>query len=298
MNDHHVADLLPGYAADSLDPREREQVEAHLTGCAACRSEGTEWRAVAAATVALAVATGTPSPDLFAGVEARLTAAPALVLTPAAIGGASPPQTIVRLVTAQVPLIRNGLWLAAPLVFAVGAVMALTAPSQPGAGLLFALCAPAVAAAGVALVYGPHNDPGFELALATRTSPRTVLLARLALVVGYDLALALLANAVVALVDPGLAFWPLVGLWLAPMAVLSAGSLLLSLVASPTVAVTTALAIWSTRALSLAPGRAAGLDGAASQLWHGLLSGPTAWVLAVLLAAVAIWVAPRPGIGR
>lgn len=54
-----------------------------------------------------------------------------------------------------------------------------------------------IAAVGLALVYGPEVDPGLELALATPTAPRSVLLARMTLVFAYDLGLALAANAVV-----------------------------------------------------------------------------------------------------
>lgn len=293
MNDHPVAALLPGYAAGALDPEAHQQVEAHVRGCGACRAEVAEWWAIGAATVSLAVAVGEPSPELFARVEARLAEAPALGFAPAALGRATPVRALVQLVSAQVPLVRTGLWLAAPLVFAVGAVLAVTAGSEPASAMVFALWAPAVAAVGVALVYGPDNDPGLELALATPTSPRTVLLARLALVVGYDLALALLANAMVTLVEPGLAYWPLVGLWLAPMAVLSAGSLLVSLVTGPAVAIAAALTVWSTRVLTLAPDPSTGLDALADRLWDTVLSGPAAWMLAAALALVALWLAPR-----
>jgi hypothetical protein len=42
----HVAHLLPGYAAGTLDPAARDGVEAHLPGCAACRAELAAWQAI------------------------------------------------------------------------------------------------------------------------------------------------------------------------------------------------------------------------------------------------------------
>ena len=51
-----------------------------------------------------------------------------------------------------------------------------------------------IAAACVSFIYGPENDLAYELALSTPTSPRTILLARLALVFGYNLGLVPIAT--------------------------------------------------------------------------------------------------------
>jgi hypothetical protein len=295
MPGEHVEDLLPGVVAGTLPAVERGRAAAHLAACARCDAAAAEWRAIAAATTALAEAVGEPAPDLFARVEARLPAAP-VPLDPV---GRRSLGWLWQVVVGQVPLVRRGLWLAAPLVMAAGMGMALSVLWYGGAGasadaaLLLALCAPALAAVGVALVYGPDNDPGLELALATRTPPRLVLLARLGLVVGYDLVLALLANGLVAAVAPDLAFGGLVELWLAPMALLSAGSLLLSLLVGPSAAIAAALAVWSIQLLAFAPGGGTGVMGSLVALWTRTATGPAIWILAIALGAAALWTAPR-----
>jgi len=248
-----------------------------------------------------------PSGPPAASARARPTVGPVPVPVPVRPGrprsvtpaGSASPRGLWQLVVRQVPLVGSGLWLAAPLVLAAGTGTALAAilSGEPGASalaaLVLSLCAPAVAAVGVALVYGPETDPGLELALSTPTPPRLVLLARLALVVGYDLGLALLANALVAAVDPTLSFWPLVSLWLGPMAVLSAGSLLLSLVAGPTAAIAVALTVWSIQLLAFGPARDAGVVRALADIWELALTGPGAGLAAAGLAAAALWLAPR-----
>lgn len=294
----HPTAALPAYVNGTLGRGDRAEVAAHLAACPACRAELADWQAVAGATAALARAVGAPGDDLLAKVEAQPPArlpAPAAVasLRPVVAPGRWPVRRLTALVRGQVPLIRRGLWLASPLVFLVGTAVALAAPSATNAGLVLSLLAPVVAAVGVALVYGPENDPGLEIALSTPTSPRAVLLARLVLVLGYDLALALLANTVVAAVDPQLAFWPLVSSWLAPMLLLSSLSLLLSLVAGTVPAVSVALTLWALRLLSSAGGRGDGLGAPARWVWDVGMSGPLAWPLAATLALAALWWAPR-----
>ena len=58
--------------------------------------------------------------------------------------------------------------------------------------------APIVAASGVAGAYRSRNEPFAELVDTTPTAPRVLLRVRLTLVLGYDLALALAASAVLA----------------------------------------------------------------------------------------------------
>ncbi len=38
MDNHHIDDLLPGFALGSLDEEEHREVLHHLTGCPRCRA--------------------------------------------------------------------------------------------------------------------------------------------------------------------------------------------------------------------------------------------------------------------
>jgi hypothetical protein len=123
-------------------------------------------------------------------------------------------------------------------------VMALL--SGNAAGVVEAI-APLVAVAGVAMVYGPENDPGLELALATPTSPRQVLLARLVLIFGYDLALSLVATLGLLTLVPVDLLGGVIVNWLGPMALLSSLALLLSLCLGTGNAVAISFVLWLSR---------------------------------------------------
>jgi hypothetical protein len=155
-----------------------------------------------------------------------------------------------QLLTAQMRLIRISVWLASALTMAFG-VLAMLAPHQGGLPeSVLAMIAPFVAAAGIAGVCGPERDPGFELMAATVTSPRTVLVARVALVFAYDLVLAFAAS--LALVAMGLdtsGLGALIDAWLGPMALLSSLCLLLAVAVGTTTAITAGLALWVARLL-------------------------------------------------
>ncbi len=154
----------------------------------------------------------------------------------------------VELLLAQVRVLRREIWAASALIMLLGFGVALVPNAQ--AGIVLSLFAPLVAAAGVGFIYGPENDPPHELVLATPTSARLILLARLTVVCGYDTLLALIVSA--ALVGLGLTpdgLIPLVGSWLGPMLLLSAVSLWLSLTWGSVGGVGTALALWVVKVL-------------------------------------------------
>lgn len=78
-----VRELLGAYALDAVDDHERQAVDRHLDGCAACRAEVAEHREV----VALLAATWVPAPE---GVWDRIAGAleeapPAMRLAPPAV---------------------------------------------------------------------------------------------------------------------------------------------------------------------------------------------------------------------
>jgi len=142
-------------------------------------------------------------------------------------------------------------WLASVLVMALAVALALTGGEGAG-GEVLSLVAPLVAAAGVAGVYGPQRDPAFEVLAATVTSPRLVLLARVTLVFGYDLALAVAASVVLRLGGTGEGLVDLVTAWLGPMTLLLALSLVLAMWIGPTLSMVAAGALWLVRALTIA----------------------------------------------
>ena len=118
---------------------------------------------------------------------------------------------LAALVAAQVRVVGHGLWMSSAVVMALGFAVAWTAGRRGMVGAL----APLVAVFGVSHLHGPQHDPAFELTEATPTSPRVVLLARLLLVFGYDLGLALAASAGLTLALPdtfmGTSIWLVAG---------------------------------------------------------------------------------------
>ncbi len=214
MSEHsRYEDLLPLYAAGTLEAGQRREVEIHLAGCPACREELSLWQAMANQVVEADAALIAP-PDLAGRALQRIHARrPSIV------------RRALQLLQAQIPLVRRELWPATAAVVALGYVVALIA----NRAVVIQALAPLVAAASLALLYGPENDPGFELASATPTSPWQILLARLVLVFGYDLALASAASLGLLLIVPWTALGPLILGWLAPMAFLSTAALALSL---------------------------------------------------------------------
>lgn len=288
MSDRHVSGALPAYANGTLPPEESRRVREHLRGCPDCAAELAEWELLSAA--ARAVVAAAAPPRVPAGVWAEVGPEPHR----APRGSRRPVAAISllwQLLVGQVPLVRRAIWAASAVTMAVGLLAALFATTPTAGGLVLGLLAPLVAAMGVALVYGPENDPGLEVALATPTAPRLVLLARLTLVYGYDLGLALLATLVLAArggADP----LPLISLWIGPMLFLSALALLLSLLLDATAALLVSMGLWSVRliaAADLGGGRPSAVADPLDGLWHNT---PLLLPLAALLLLAALWYGP------
>lgn len=291
MKAAHSTDLLPAYLNGTLDPELAKEVREHLQNCAGCRAELASWEAVSDAAVVRSEALPAPSAGVMEGVWAKVEREPAPLTGPSSISKLS---LAWQLLVGQIPLVRNKIWAASAVTMALGlAVSLLLSTGASAAGATFALFAPVIAAVGVAFVYGPENDPSLEVALSTPTPARLVLLARLTLVYGYDLALALAATAVLAAVNGTLNLWPLVSLWIGPMLFFSALALLLSLLFGSSAAVLTAMALWGVR-LAAATYSTPGLDKSAwaetvETLWR---ANAMLLLLAALLLAVALLLAP------
>ncbi|MEV4508146.1 zf-HC2 domain-containing protein [Dactylosporangium sp. NPDC049525] len=242
-----MKDWLPAYAAGTLPGADRDRVRAHLADCGRCRAELAAWQAIA----------GAAAPPGAAPDPGRMVRA---VLTRSAMEGPARDgrpgrrlRHLAALVVAEARLIRPAVPFASALVLALGVAIVLlqagTAAGATGAaGLVLALIAPIVAAAGVAGTYRSRRDPAAELVAATPTSARLLLLVRITLVFGCDLALAVAASAVLHAAGAAQAgLQALVGAWLGPMALLSSLSLLIAVRFGPDVALGAAVALWAVR---------------------------------------------------
>jgi hypothetical protein len=157
--------------------------------------------------------------------------------------------------------------------------------------------APLVAAASLAILFSPEHDPALELTLSTPTSPWKVLLARLSIVSGYNLLLALAATiALLVIVPPELLGTLILG-WLGPMTFLSALALLLSLWIGTSNAIVIAYGLWIMQYL---PYRLVGAWMASPGWSSVILAYQRFWQspilllwLSILLFGLALWFADR-----
>jgi len=128
---------------------------------------------------------------------------------------------------AQWRLFSSSIRWAAALVLLLGVALALLAPGSAATMLDFA--APAAAAGGVLAAFGGARRASLEVELACAVRPYELLLARLILVVGCDLALALAASVVLSAAGHGGAALHLVLTWLGPLLLLAGLNLAVSL---------------------------------------------------------------------
>jgi len=280
-----IREQIPWYVNGTLDARTRAAVESHLETCTDCRRYAAGLQTLSTGLAARPPALVPPE------VQALLAKLPGRrpVLAPR-------PQLNQQwawlLLRSQARVVRGEIWTASALIMALGVLVTLII-SGPGAdsALPLALVAPAVAAIGIAFLYGPAVDPALEIELATPTSPRLVLLARLALIFGFDLGLGLAASIMLAL-QSQVSLWPLVMTWLAPMAFLSSLAFLLAVLsADPGLGTLVSLALWVL--LNLA--RLGELRSLVLPLPDLLAASarPWLWGLALLLGGLALWAAGR-----
>jgi hypothetical protein len=239
---HAGPDLLAGYAAGTADPVQAWSVEAHLTGCAACRNA------------------------LSAQVDAkRLTHNRDVLLVRAAIGDGGRVRRLLRRcgvpdyvlsLLAATPSLRAS-WLLS-VVAAVGVVAGEAAvvgygwipagapghlagvPPRPTALALapFLLAGPLLVLAGVAAAFLPMFDPAARLAIAAPFRGFTLLLIRTV----TALAAALVPVTGVAFAMPGPGWLP--AALLLPSLALSAVALAAATVLDPRTAAIATAALW------------------------------------------------------
>ncbi|MEV0972221.1 hypothetical protein [Microtetraspora glauca] len=181
-------------------------------------------------------------------------------------------------------IMHRSIWLASALVMAVSVGFALLRGDS--AQLVLSLAAPLIAGVGVAGSYDAGRGgrgTAAELVATTPTSPRVIMLARVTLAFGYDLALALLSSAVaLAYGSAPAGMTSLVTAWLGPMALLAALGLLLAVCWHAEGAIGAALAVWTAYALTFT--RLPVLEG--TRLFWSNGTATAGLALALALAAV------------
>ncbi len=283
MSEHeHFAELLPFYVSGQLNEGERSSLEGHLAGCADCRADLELWRAVGSEIRASSSAVQAPAGlagRVLEDVQARRSFRRALRRT-------------FNLLRIQATLVRREMWPSSAILMMIGVAATLLARQT----ILIHYLAPLVAAASLSVLFGPENDPACELTLATPTSPWKVLLARLALVHGYNLILTLIASLFLLLIIRPDLLWLFVLGWLGPMTFLPALALLLSLWTGSGNSVAIAYGLWLVQFISPSwlPGSLANLLTPVMEAYRQFWARPVLLVaVGLILLAVALWSAGR-----
>lgn len=280
---HANVDVLVGYAAGRLPAGQVAMIAEHIAACAQCAREVAAWQAVARGARSAAPWLE-PRRGALAGLLDRASADSRRRYQ---VRGDI--RHAVSVVAGQVPLVRRRIWAASVLMLGLGAAIAVTRGDQ--GGVVLALAAPLVAALGAAVIYGPEVDPGVELQAATPTPARLILIARLVLVAGYDLALSLAASGVVAVCGQTNGLWPVISGWLGPFTLLCSLSLLLSVWKGPVAGSLTALAVWSLGVLAQV-GNAGLSEWQQAVLTHMWTTSVGVLAIGGALTAAAVFLAP------
>ncbi len=300
----HVHDVIPAFVSDTLDESARRSVLDHVVYCRRCRQELESWQVLASATRVAddPAQTPTPSPALLRAVWARIDVptessarqqrtSQGSLLTWASAG--------LLLARSQVRVVRPGIWIASSVatLICLAPLLWPAALSSSGASVHIAVIqsflSPLVTALGLAFLYGPGIDAGFEITLSTPVSPRRILLCRLLLAVCYNVVLSLAVTLIaVGLHGGNLAL--LISFWMGPMLLLSGLSLALSIGVSAIVgsAVTSALWIFHffVSSISTLPSPTAAEHTPLAVIWQ---TTPATLVVAALLFVLAVIYVPR-----
>ncbi|WP_046508662.1 hypothetical protein [Streptomyces odonnellii] len=207
----HVDDALAAaYAAGSAPEPDAWSLEKHVESCGAC-----------AVRVSAAVRRGAAGPVLAEVRAAVLTAAARpsaphvgrAAARPAPHMGAPRTGLVARVLWAAGPALR-GSWLVALVLVAAGAVGLAYGAGFAGARPLLLALAPVLPLAGVAVSYGQHVDPMYEIGASSPGGGLRLLLTRTAAVLAVSLPLLTLTGAVLpaSAEVPGAAAWLLPGL--------------------------------------------------------------------------------------
>ncbi len=197
---------------------------------------------------------------------------------------------------AQLRLFPPSVRVAAVIVLLLGVPQAFLSPGSASTAL--DIVAPVLAAAGVLAAFGGARRASLEVELACAVRPYELLLARLLLVVGCDLAVALAASVVLWVAGGGGAAAHLVLAWLGPLLLLAGLNLTLSLRWGATAAAVPSVALWSvsvaaTTRASAWPGLAWCVPARMSTPELLGLAAAGGLLLALTVARGAFWLRPR-----
>jgi hypothetical protein len=189
------------------------------------------------------------------------------------------------MLTRQRRLVPRLTWLVSGLVLFLGALVAGLGPDEVAPGVMAAVV-PLVATVAVATTCGAGADPAGEIVATTGTPWQVILLARLAVVLGWIFALA--AGMSVVLVVAGTHGGPaaVVAAWSGPASALAAASFALSVRWRSEAGIGLAAVVWTARALGSGEALHPSVGRIADLAWNA----PTGALFAVgvLLVALAL----------
>jgi anti-sigma-K factor RskA len=300
MNNNHnskhewINELLPEYANGNLGAEQRRQVEFHIQECGECQEELAFWRLVSGE-----IQDQNRSLQAPAGIAQRVLSSSRESVRTSFFSSDQATNFRQRLnhawllLQSQTPLVRREIWPASAAVLLIGFAVTILS----GQWRFLGVVAPLVAAGAIAALYGAENDPALELSLATPTSQRQILMARVVLVFSYNLVLALIANLALIPFNTSLLPGSLILEWLGPMAFLSGAALLLSLWVGTGSAVTITYLAWLGQLVAQNILRNPGVIGTPTPVLFEVLAGYLRfWAdpalllpLGLLLFIIALW---------
>ncbi len=298
-NNVHIADLLPAYINHRLDPALIEQVQAHLAFCGSCRAELASWESIRSATQIATASQPLPSASVLHLAWGKIETIEHEQVLHAQQARHTLPEVAHHLTLVfrhQVALIHKSIWIASVLINILMLVLVfINGPDSVHQHLrsvetILTLFTTVATACGIAFIYQAENDAGYEIVLSTPTSIRIVMICRMILVMGYNMALAAITSFIISLLFAG-NLWSFMQLWLGPVLLLASISLTFSVTLGSVFGVAASLVIEVLQALSNSLTRATPfLQFLRLDFWQ---TTPLTLLVALSLLVFAIYYAPR-----